>query len=141
MKNKKDFEVPLSRSACVIATVEMLPSTRINQIVVHPVENLSPVDKVTVKITAGNTIVYSGALEPKGMVITPDSDFFPQEDLRFEFCQISVWESIMMGNEDITSLSADEHLCRVTLVTTDEPAEVLCEEVLEFDSAFVSDWA
>lgn len=47
----------------------------------------------------------------------------------------------MMGNEDISSLAEDEHLCRVTLVTTDEPAQVICEEVLEFDSSFVSAWA
>lgn len=140
MTDKKDFEVPLTRSACVIATVEMLPSTRVNQIVIHPVENLSSADKVTVKITTGDTIVYSGPLEPKGMVITPDTDFFPHDDLQFEFCQISVWESILMGNEDLTSLGSQEHHCRVTLVTSNEPAEVIYEEVLEFDDAFVSSW-
>ena len=115
MDKSKDFKIPISRTSSVIATVEMDPGTRVEKIIIHPLDNFNTADYVMLKITCGNITVYSGELVSSGMVITPEAPFFPKEDLTISLECLSLWESIMSG---ITSANETEMLyCQFSIVT------------------------
>jgi hypothetical protein len=141
MDKSKDFKIPISRTSSVIATVEMDPGTRVEKIIIHPLDDFNTSDYVMLKITCGNITVYSGELVSSGMVITPETPFYPKEDLTISLECLSLWESIMSG---ITSATETEMLyCQFSIVT--EKQEVikidLDELQEEFSADFLEEWA
>ena len=141
MDKSKDFKIPISRTSSVIATVEMDPGTRVEKIIIHPLDNFNTADYVMLKITCGNITVYSGELVSSGMVITPEAPFFPKEDLTISLECLSLWESIMSG---ISSTSETENLfCQFSIVTEKEELIKIDLEDLseEFSADFLEEWA
>ena len=141
MDKSKDFKIPISRTSSVIATVEMDPGTRVEKIIIHPLDNFNTADYVTLKITAGKITVYSGELVSSGMVITPEAPFFPKEDLTISLECLSLWESIMSG---ITSATETEPLfCQFSIVTEKEDIINIDLDDLneEFSADFLKEWA
>ena len=141
MDKSKDFKIPISRTSSVIATVEMDPGTRVEKIIIHPLDNFNTADYVTLKITAGKITVYSGELVSSGMVITPEAPFFPKEDLTISLECLSLWESIMSG---ISSTSETENLfCQFSIVTEKEKVLTIDFDELneEFSADFLKEWA
>tara|TARA_R110001592_G_scaffold178453_2_gene419419 strand:+ start:5919 stop:6344 length:426 start_codon:yes stop_codon:yes gene_type:complete len=141
MDKSKDFKIPISRTSSVIATVEMDPGTRVEKIIIHPLDNFNTADYVTLKITAGKITVYSGELVSSGMVITPEAPFFPKEDLTISLECLSLWESIMSG---ITSATETEPLfCQFSIVTEKEDIIKIDLDDLneEFSADFLKEWA
>jgi len=141
MDKSKDFKIPISRTSSVIATVEMDPGTRVEKIIIHPLDDFNTSDYVMLKITCGNITVYSGELVSSGMVITPETPFYPKEDLTISLECLSLWESIMSG---ISSATETEMLyCQFSIVT--EKQEVikidLDELQEEFSADFLEEWA
>ena len=138
MDKSKDFKIPISRTSSVIATVEMDPGTRVEKIIIHPLDNFNTADYVTLKITAGKITVYSGELVSSGMVITPEAPFFPKEDLTISLECLSLWESIMSG---ITSATETEPLfCQFSIVTEKEDI-IKIDLNEEFSADFLKEWA
>ena len=141
MDKSKDFKIPISRTSSVIATVEMDPGTRVEKIIIHPMDNFNTADYVMLKITCGNIIVYSGELVSSGMVITPETPFFPKEDLTISLECLSLWESIMSG---ISSATETENLfCQFSIVTEKEKVLTIDFDDLneEFSADFLEEWA
>ncbi len=141
MDKSKDFKIPISRTSSVIATVEMDPGTRVEKIIIHPLDNFNTADYVMLKITCGNITVYSGELVSSGMVITPEAPFFPKEDLTISLECLSLWESIMSG---ISSTSETENLfCQFSIVTEKEKVLTIDFDELneEFSADFLEEWA
>ncbi len=141
MDKSKDFKIPISRTSSVIATVEMDPGTRVEKIIIHPLDNFNTADYVMLKITCGNITVYSGELVSSGMVITPEAPFFPKEDLTISLECLSLWESIMSG---ISSATETENLyCQFSIVTEKEELIKIDLEDLseEFSADFLEEWA
>jgi|TARA_B100000902_G_C27317677_1_gene922371 hypothetical protein len=141
MDKSKDFKIPISRTSSVIATVEMDPGTRVEKIIIHPLDDFNTSDYVMLKITCGNITVYSGELVSSGMVITPETPFYPKEDLTISLECLSLWESIMSG---ITSSTETEMLyCQFSIVT--EKQEVIKIDLddlqEEFSADFLEEWA
>ena len=141
MDKSKDFKIPISRTSSVIATVEMDPGTRVEKIIIHPLDDFNTSDYVMLKITCGNITVYSGELVSSGMVITPETPFYPKEDLTISLECLSLWESIMSG---ITSATETEMLyCQFSIVT--EKQEVIKIDLddlqEEFSANFLEEWA
>jgi hypothetical protein len=141
MDKSKDFKIPISRTSSVIATVEMDPGTRVEKIIIHPLDDFNTSDYVMLKITCGNITVYSGELVSSGMVITPETPFYPKEDLTISLECLSLWESIMSG---ITSATETEMLyCQFSIVT--EKQEVIKIDLddlqEEFSADFLEEWA
>ena len=141
MDKSKDFKIPISRTSSVIATVEMDPGTRVEKIIIHPLDDFNTSDYVMLKITSGNITVYSGELVSSGMVITPETPFYPKEDLTISLECLSLWESIMSG---ITSATETEMLyCQFSIVT--EKQEVIKIDLddlqEEFSADFLEEWA
>ena len=92
MDKSRDFKIPISRKSSVIAT-----GTKVEKIVIHPLHKFNTTDYVTLKITCGELIVYSGELVSSGMVITPEVPFFPKEDLTISLECLSLWESMSIS--------------------------------------------
>jgi hypothetical protein len=141
MDKSKDFKIPISRTSSVIATVEMDPGTRVEKIIIHPLDDFNTSDYVMLKITCGNITVYSGELVSSGMVITPETPFFPKEDLTISLECLSLWESIMSG---ISSTSETENLfCQFSIVTEKEKVLTIDFDELneEFSADFLEEWA
>ena len=142
MDKSRDFKIPISRTSSVIATVEMDHGTRVEKIIIHPLDNFNTADYVLLKITCGKVTVYSGELISSGMVITPEVAFFPKEDLTISLECLSLWESIMSG---ITSTNETEMLyCQFSIVTEkQEVIEIVVDDLSEeeFSPDFLEEWA
>jgi hypothetical protein len=119
----------------------MDPGTRVEKIIIHPLDDFNTSDYVMLKITCGNITVYSGELVSSGMVITPETPFFPKEDLTISLECLSLWESIMSG---ISSTSETENLfCQFSIVTEKEKVLTIDFDELneEFSADFLEEWA
>lgn len=141
MDKSRDFKIPISRTSSVIATVEMDPGTRVEKIIIHPLNNFNTADYVTLKIQCGDITVYSGELVSSGMVITPEVPFFPREDLTIALECLSLWESIMSGITAATD-TTEMMYCQFSVVTqTSETIKIEIDDLdEEFPAGFLDEW-
>ena len=139
-EKSREFKIPLSRTGTVIATIEVDYGTRIEQIIIHPLPNFQSTDYVKLKIVCGLTIIYAGELISSGMIITPETPFYPKEEIIISLECLSLWDSLVgAGNTD--QIDEDLTLCSITINTTDPNGTTPeMEDKEDFGEDFQSQW-
>jgi hypothetical protein len=139
MRFRKEFEMPMNKSSTVIATIEIMESNCLEQIIVHTIPGFSANDYATISITHGSQELYRGELVSDGMVIDLEQCLLGGSDTPEITVSVecsSLWAALTGDSSDIDQ---ETYWCKMSMVFLDN--HVNYEEIEEFDSGFQSQWA
>ncbi len=140
MRFRKEFEIPMSKTSTVVATIGLSNDNCLEQIIIHPINLFQDDDYATMTIKLGDTELYRGELVADGMVIDMETCLLGSEDVGEIVVSVecnSLWTALT-GDYTVNEDSLETYWVKCSLVFIDNI--ITFTETEEYSDSFASQY-